>query len=191
MRPSGIVRATAAIQVDQACLRGSVGCGPRRRADRADARDIDDRSPAWLVLHDAVRYLREVQRGQKVQANDRFGKTRRRGRRFRTGGTPGIVDQNVDSAMMRYDCLDAAFDLFVVPHIGRPEGRAPAGRGRELFRFGAPDDGDMRSGLQEASGYARPNPSGASRYDHYPIAHVERVWFSSIRIHFTCVAACG
>jgi hypothetical protein len=59
------------------------------------------------------------------------------------------------------------------------------------LRFGAPDDGDMRSSLQEASGYACPDPSGSSRYDHYPVAHVERVCFSSIGIHFTCAAACG
>ena len=58
-------------QVDEPRLGGAIGGGARRRAGRADARDVDDDPPPSLLLHDRVDALGEDERGDEVQLNDR------------------------------------------------------------------------------------------------------------------------
>src|SRR5690606_6838797 len=102
-------------------------CTIRRRAGRgtrcAHAADVHDYASLFLALHDGVRLLREVERGDEVQREDFFVE-----RWLRIGGedegcTACVVHEDVEAAAYRERRLDDGVDRVELTNVRSNEDR--------------------------------------------------------------------
>ena len=85
----------AAGQRKQSCFGRTIRCGSGGGPDGAHAGYVDNRPALWLLLHDSVGLLAQVERGDQVETENRFRKPRGYRGGLRLWGAARIIDKNI------------------------------------------------------------------------------------------------
>ncbi len=167
-------------QVDEPCLRRAVDRCVRRGTQAAHARDVHDHPTLGLVLHHRECPLREDERRDQVQRDDRGRELRRHGGGVRRRGPPRVVHQDVQTTEALPRERHHGINLVGIPNVRRDKHRAAITRSRERVRLVATADDNVGSGGEEPLGDPATDTATPTGDDHHSTGEIETVMRSFV-----------